>query len=295
MRAAPQAPTALVLAGGGSLGAVQVGMLLALVEAGLDTSFVIGSSVGALNAAYFAGDPDIAGVRRLADIWCGLRRADIFPFSLSTLIGGLGRSNGIVDPSNLRHLIEAHLAFDRIEQARLPLHIMSTDHQGFGVRLSQGPVVEAILASSAVPGIFPPVVIAGRPLIDGAIAANTPLRVAAGLGARRIVVLPTGYACALQKPPQGAIASMLHAVTLLVARQLMHEIETMPPDVSVYLAPTLCPLAVSPYDFTASRALIERAYRGTIAWVRKGGLNRPARACELAVHHHHGGQDQERA
>lgn len=286
MMAGPAAPTALVFAGGGSLGAIQVGMLLALLETGLKPGFVIGSSVGAFNAAYFAGAPDLPGVRRLAEIWCGLRRSDIFPFSLRKLLGVLRQSNSIVDPAHLRHLLQSHLAFTHIEQAQLPLHVMATDQQGMDVRLSAGPVVDAVLASSALPGIFPPVVIEGRPLIDGAISANTPLRVAAQLGATRIVVLPTGYACALAEPLRGVVASMLHAVTLLIAWQLMHEIETMPEGVTVHVAPALCPLAVSPYDFTASRKLIQRAHQGTLAWVASGGLTRQASARELAAHRH---------
>lgn len=287
-------PVALVLAGGGRLGAVQVGMLRALVETGIQPAFVIGSSVGALNAAYFSGAPDIAGVKALAEIWCNLRRSDIFSVSLSTLIGLLRRSNGVIDSLPLRDLINAHLAFARIEDARIPLHVMATDQQGVGVRISRGPVVEAVLASSAVPGIFPPVVIDGRPLIDCAIASNTPLRAAADLGARRIVVLPTGYACALQTSPQGFVASVLHAVTLLVAWQLMHEIETMPSEVTVHMASALCPLAVSPYDFTASRQLIKHAYRSTLARISRGGLTRPTSARELAPHHHHEIQYQKR-
>lgn len=278
--------TAFVLAGGGSLGAVQVGMLMALTEEGVRPDFVVGSSVGALNAAYYTGAPDAGGVARLAEIWCGLRRSDIFPFSLFRLLGLLRRSDSLVDPAGLRDLLESHLPFARIEEARLPLHVMATDQQGVGVRLSEGPAVEAILASSAVPGIFPPVTIGGRQLFDGAIAANTPLRTAVTLGASRIVVLPTGYACALTGPPPGIVARMLHAVTLLIAWQLMHEIETMPEGASVHLAPALCPLSVSPYDFSASRDLIARAQDSTRDWIAAGGLSRPARSRELAPHHH---------
>lgn len=282
----PNTTTALVLAGGGSLGSIQVGMLRALIEAGLKPDFIVGSSVGALNAAYFAGAPDLEGVARLTEIWTGLRRADIFPLSLSRLFGILRGADSIVDPGHLRHLLETHLAFSRLEGARLPLHVMATDQQGVCVRLSSGPAVDAILASAAVPGIFPPVVIEGRPLMDGAIAANTPLQLAAELGAKRVVVLPTGYACALKEPPSGIVARMLHAVTLLIAWQLMHEIETMPAGVDVHLAPTLCPLAVSPYDFSATRQLIERAHRNTKEWIERGGLKRQARPHELAPHHH---------
>lgn len=79
----------------------------------------------------------------------------------------------------------------------------------------------------------------------------------------------------------------LHAITLLIAWPLLHELEAMPPGIRVHRAPALCPLAVSPYDFSASRQLIERAIDSTRAWVDGGGLTRPAQARELAAHHHH--------
>lgn len=278
--------TAFVFAGGGSLGAIQVGMLQALLRAGLQPDFVVGSSVGAINAAYFAGAPDMAGLSRLAEIWTRLRRADIFPLTLSAAFGLFRHPDNIVDPGGLRRLIEDHLAFEKLEDARIPLHVMATDMQGVGVRLSTGLAADAILASAAVPGIFPPVEIGGRPLMDGAIAANTPLRLAVELGAKRIVVLPTGYACALKAPPKGAIARALHAVTLLVAWQLMHEIDVIPQGIEVHMAPALCPLDVSPFDFSASRQLIDRAMLSTQKWIDNGGLTRKARSRELAAHHH---------
>jgi NTE family protein len=278
--------TAFVFAGGGSLGAIQVGMLHVLLEAGLRPDFVVGSSVGALNAAYFAGAPDVEGVSRLADIWLSLRRADIFPLTLSSALGLLRHPESIVDPSRLRHMIEANLSFAQLEDARIPLHVMATDQQGVGVRLSTGPAADAILASAAVPGIFPPVAIGGRQLMDGAIAANTPLRLAVELGATQIIVLPTGYACALEEPPKGVIAKALHALTLLIAWQLMHEIDVIPQGIQVHMAPALCPLEISPFDFSASRQLIQRAMQSTKKWIDAGGLMRQARSRELSAHHH---------
>ena len=278
--------TAFVFAGGGSLGAVQVGMLHELMLAQVRPDFVVGSSVGAINAAYFAASPDLECVERLENLWMGLTRRDVFPFTLGSALRMLRGGENLIDPSRLRRLLEAHLAISRLEQARIGLHVMATDQQGLGVRLSSGSAIEAVLASAAIPGIFPPVRIDGEDLMDGAIAANTPLRLAVELGANRIVVLPTGYACALAAPPQGVVAKVLHAITLLIAWQLMHELEDMPPGVSVHLAPTLCPLDVSPYDFSASRQLIERAKRSTREWIASGGLDRPARAREFAVHHH---------
>ncbi len=281
-----RAAMGFVFAGGGSLGAVQVGMLRALLEAGVYPDFVVGASVGAVNAAYFAGAPDLDGVARLERIWSGLKRSDIFPMSVSRILGLLRHPDYIVEPSGLRRTIETHLEFSDFQSARLPLHIMATDQQGLGVRLSSGPVIDAILASSAIPGVFPTVPIGGRHLMDGAIAANTPLRLAMELGATRIVVLPTGYACALDRPPKGVIGRTLHAITLLIAWQLMRELEALPDAVRVHMAPALCPLDVSPYDFSAAPRLIERAALATRQWIAEGGLERRALAQELSPHHH---------
>ncbi len=96
---------------------------------------------------------------------------------------------------------------------------------GKAVVLSRGPVTQAILASTAIPAAFAPVEIDGRLLCDGAVASNTPVTAAISLGARRLIVLPTGFACAPERPPSGAIASALHAITLLTASQLVAELE----------------------------------------------------------------------
>ena len=278
--------TAFVFAGGGSLGAIQVGMLRALLDSGVQPDFVVGSSVGAINASYFAGAPTAAGVAALERIWLGLRRADIFPVTLASALGLVRHPGHVVDPSGLRRVVETNLPYSRVEEAKIPLHIMATNLQGQSVRLSGGPAVEAILASAAIPGVFPPVQIDGDALMDGAIAANTPLRLAAELGASRIIILPTGYACALTEPPKGAIAKALHAITLLIAWQLMHELERVSEDIDVHLMPALCPLAVSPFDFTASGELIERAADASKIWIAEGGLTRRSRPGELAPHRH---------
>src|ERR1700680_2991277 len=96
---APAGPkTAFVFAGGGSLGAIQVGMLRVLMSVGVRPDFVIGTSVGALNAGYFAGAPTVKGVERLEELWSGLRRRDIFPFTIGSAFGLLRHSGYIADP-----------------------------------------------------------------------------------------------------------------------------------------------------------------------------------------------------
>jgi NTE family protein len=113
-----------------------------------------------------------------------------------------------------------------------------------------------------------------RYLMDGAVASNTPIRAAMELGAIRLVVLPTGYACALERPPQGAVALMLHAITLLTARQLVTDLERYCAEVEIVTVPPLCPLSVSPYDFSRGGELIERAAEQTARWLSRGGMGK---------------------
>jgi NTE family protein len=265
--------TAFAFAGGGSLGAVQVGMLDALLSAGLEPDFMVGASVGALNASYFAGAPDAEGVARLAKLWSGARRGDIFPFTFASVFGLIRHQGHIIDPSGLRRLIRTNLPYTRLEDAAIPLHITAADVRGMAVRLSKGPAIDAILASSAIPGIFPPVRIDGQTLMDGAIAIDTPIRVAADLGASRIIVLRTGYA-SLKEFPTGAISRALHAITLLIEWRLIHDLERLPHEIHVCVLPALRPLEVEPYDFSESRQLIQRAADSTRKWLDSGGLSR---------------------
>lgn len=265
--------TAFVLAGGGSFGAVQVGMLRELLAHGLVPDLVVGSSVRAINGAYLAGSPDLAGVERLEAIWRGLQRRQVFPITWRTLAGSIARQAPLVDPGGLRWLLEEHLPFRDLERTPVPLHVVATDLlDGNLIRLSSGAAVDAVLASCSIPGALPPVRIDGNLLVDGAIASNTPVQVALDLGAARIVVLPSGFACALEAPPRSAIATALHAITLLIAHQLVADLERSRAKVQIVTIPPLCPLAVSPYDFSRADELIERAATQTRSWLDHGGL-----------------------
>ena len=279
--------TAFVLAGGGSLGAVQVGMLKALARKGIVPDFVVGASAGAINGAYYAADPDEAGVARLERIWRGLRRADIFPLSLfGSLSWLLGRRDYLATPAPLQSLIESELPYRQLEQARLPCHVVATDVlDGTEVVLSSGDAVPALLASTAIPVIFPTVVIAERHLMDGGIAGNTPISTALHLGATRVVVLPTGMPCALQKPPRGAFAIAVHALNLLAMRQLRNDVERYSERCDLVVIPSLCPLAVHAYDFSPPGELIDRAEAATRLWLR-GGLDNRDSLTTLLPHRH---------
>lgn len=281
----PTGKTAFVFAGGGSFGAIQVGMLRGLMAHGLRPDFVVGASVGAINCAYFAGDPTAAGIARLEDIWAGLSRREVFPVSLSRIAGFFSHTSSLVDAAGLRQLIERHLPYRNLESAVLPVHIAATNlMSGASVRLSSGPAIDAVLASCAIPAVFPPILVGENYLIDGAIASNTPVVTAVDLGATRLVVLPTGYACALEAPPTSVIANALHALNMLIAHQLVRDLEKLAGRVAVMTVPPLCPLAVSPYDFSRARELIERAATQTGQWLESGGMTRTSIPGALRSH-----------
>ncbi len=279
--------TAFVLAGGGSFGAVQVGMLRALEAHGVKPDLVVGSSVGAINGAYYAAAPTAEGIERLRQIWLGLRRAEIFPVGFEALLGLIWSRGFLVSSHGLRSLLERHLPYRGLEAAHVPVHVIATDLlSGEAVALSKGSAVDAILASCAIPAAFAPVRLDDRFLVDGAVANNTPIRIAAQLGATRIIVLPTGFGCALENPPRGTIATALHAITLIIARQLVSDLESMESVVEIITIPPLCPLKCSAYDFSRTGELIERAAENTEKWLMARGLEPGIIPGALRAHRH---------
>jgi len=279
--------TAYVLAGGGSLGAAQVGMLEALVAAGDRPDLVIGVSAGAINAAFFATNPSPATVERMARLWRTFTTRRALGLSWRSLLGLIGLRDHVASAAGLRGLLEAELGYDRIESAPTPLHLVCTDLlTGQEVVLSQGAIVEAVLASAAIPGVFPSVTIGGRALVDGAVATNTPIATAIRLGATRVVVLPAGFACALHRVSGGAIGRAMHAITLLGARQLQQDFAHYGSTTPIHIVPPLCPVTHSSYSYAHAASLIERARSSTRAWLEGGGLSSRAFPGPLEMHSH---------
>lgn len=280
--------TAFVFAGGGSLGAIQVGMLKALAVHGIRADCTVGSSVGAINAAYYAADPSVQGLERLEEIWRGLRRGSVFRLATLHMLKAIitGRDH-LVEASALRRLVERNLPGALLQNGRIACHVVATDLlQGGEVVISSGPVVDALLASAAIPGIFPPVEMDGRYLVDGGVANHTPVSVAAGLGVSRLIVLPTGYSCAHHTPPRGMVAIALHALNQIIVRQLVTDLQRLGTEIEIRVIPPLCPLDVSSYDFSRAGELIDRSTTATERWLAKGGLERGEIPHELPLHRH---------
>jgi NTE family protein len=263
--------TAFVLSGGGSLGSIQVGMLLALAEAEITPDIIVGTSVGAMNGGWVASRPDAAGIGALADLWRSLTRSQVFPTSLTAgLLGFLGQRRNLVPGTGVRRLLKHHLGFQRLEDAPIPLHVVATDVlSGQDVLLSTGDAVDAIAASAAIPAVLPPVRINGRDLMDGGVVNNTPLSHAIALGATTVWVLPTGYSCAMHASPRGALAMVVHAFTLAIGQRLALDVARFEGTVDLRVIPPLCPVRVSPVDFSQSASLIERSRDSTRHWLSK--------------------------
>ncbi|ORV91625.1 alpha/beta hydrolase [Mycobacterium interjectum] len=262
-------PTAFVLSGGASLGAIHVGMLLALADEGEHPDLIVGTSVGAVNGGWIASRPDLPGIRGLGDLWTSLSRRAIFPaHPISGAMGMLGRRSHLVPNIELRRLLADKLEFARLEDAPVPLHVVATDViSGTDVLLSSGNAVDAITASAAIPGVFPPVQINGRDLMDGGVVNNTPVSHAVALGADRVWVLPTGYSCDLPAAPKTAVNMALHAMTLAVNHRLAVDVERFERAVDLRVIRPLCPIATSGADFSHAATLIERSHAATREWL----------------------------
>jgi NTE family protein len=255
---------AFVLSGGGSLGAIQVGMLQALFEEGIRPDLLVGTSAGAVNAAWMAQCPDCDGVKELADIWSGLRRNHIFPLNpWAGARGLLGRTNHFISNAGLRALLERHIHYERLEDAAIPIHVVATDlKNGHAVVLSSGPTVPALLASCAIPGVFPPVTVGRRELVDGGVADLTPIAAAIEQGATQVYVLPIADPW-LRQERANAIGMALQALARVVEQRLHVAVAAYQHSADIRLLPTVDAPGVSPADFSHTPDLINRAYHAT--------------------------------
>ena len=282
--------TAFIFAGGGSLGAIQVGMLKALTENAIRPDLLVGASVGAINAAHFAADPSLQGISQLEEIWRSLERDEVFHFSwVSGIKALIGKRTHLFDEKIFEKFLAERLPYQDFAEAVIPIHIIGSDFvSGEEVILSAGKMLSALQASAAIPGIFPPVEIGGHYLIDGGVANHTPVSTAIRLGATRLIVLPTGFTCAPTMPPTGALTIALHSLNLIIARQLLQDLEAHKDQAEILVVPPLCPQKAHPLDFHAAGLLIDEGYALTRQWLEQDGLNKCSSFECLMLHGHQG-------
>lgn len=262
--------TAFVLGGGGNLGAIQVGQLRALIERGIVPDVIVGCSVGALNGAAVAGHPTLQEVERLAHLWTGLTRNHIFPSSRLSRGPWLFLRNGLSAFPNvgLRRVIERWLRYGTFEETSVPLWVVATSvGTGFEHWFNSGDVTQALLASTALPGIFPPVDIAGERYVDGGVVNNVPVSKAIELGANRIYVLDVGTIERNQPDPRRPYEMLLKAVGIAHTYRFRVDIGHVPQGIQMFRLPGVDPGKLRYDDFSRSSELIDRAHRAAGAYL----------------------------
>jgi NTE family protein len=232
--------TAFVLGGGGMLGAAEVGMLRALLEHGVTPDVVVGSSVGALNGVAVAADPTLAAVERLGESWSQLGARDIFSSSVVGQITNLVRHGTYLhDNGALRSLIDHAAPGARIEDLPVVFQCVAASIEKAGAHwFSTGPVVEAVLASCAVPGLLPPVLVGEEHFMDGGLVRSVPVERAVELGARRVFVLHVGRIERPLQVPRRPWEVALVAFEISRRHQLSDDLSRVPAGVEVHVLPT---------------------------------------------------------
>ncbi len=258
-------PIGFVLGGGGSLGAVQVGMLQALAELPLHPDVVVGTSVGSLNGAVVALDPKGAA-NRLSHAWARITRKQVFPGGLLSQVRTLERSRThLFANTGLASLVADFVGpTAQFDDLNLPFAAVTTDvATASPYVISAGALLPALLASAAIPGIFPWVDHDGRRLCDGGVVANVPLHQALVLGARSLVVLDCEFPGHLLPPPETLAETLLFTAMVTMRSQAVLEAPLVATEVPVVYLPGPTAQRISPFDFDATAPLIEGAYEAS--------------------------------
>jgi NTE family protein len=231
---------AFVLGGGGVLGAHEVGMLRALGECSIQPDIILGTSVGAINGAFFAAAPGAEGVARLRDVWSDTNLSDFSAGALVRRITTLARSG-----THLQSLDEARarlvsaLPVQRVEELVIPFQCVAASIERAAEHwFDHGELADVVLASCAVPGILPPVPIDGEHFIDGGIVNSIPVARAVALGARTIYVLQVGRLEKPLQPPRWPWEVALVAFVVARRHRFAHDLESLPDGVTLHVLPT---------------------------------------------------------
>ena len=231
---------AFVLGGGGALGACEVGMLRALAEAGIAPAVVLGTSVGAVNGALFAADPTLAGAERLAGLW-GDGESNAFAASPLRQLTTLARSRThLQDIEPLRERLASTLdPLERIEELAVSFQCVAASIERAAEHwFEDGPIADAVLASSAVPGILPPVRIGEEHFIDGGIVNSIPVGRAVALGMTTVYVLQVGRLEQPLRAPRWPWEVGMVAFEVARRHRFQYDIANLPDGITVHVLPT---------------------------------------------------------
>lgn len=279
--------TAWVLPGGSTFGAAQAGLTTALFEADIKPDLLVGTSAGSLNAAWLASDPTLRGAEKLRELWLATRRTDVFPVRPGRFLAGkLGLSNHLLGNHGLARWVHQTMPYRRIEEAEIPLTVTATDiGSGDPVYFDHGPILPCLVASCALPGVFPPVQVQGRWLVDGGATALMPVSRAVEQGADRVFVIPCGGTEPFeftrsrrgigsiatlpvpQTPPRSISGVNGAALGAAMAATSRLDLQVNARRCELYVVPAPSIENLSPYSFEHSPALVDAAWRIAQDWL----------------------------
>lgn len=268
-----------VLGGGGARGAAQVGVLQALFEAGVDgPAAIVGTSVGALNGSAIAAFPSLAGTMMLREVWMSRQAAAVFQaHPLGVILSGLRRDLVSALPqTNVRRLIERAQTLTGVttfEQLRVPLAVVATDmNAGRPAVFRAGELAPALLASTAIPGVFPSVRINDREHMDGGVVENTPLITAVDDGSRDIVAVSLMAGGEFEAAPRSFPELIARTLQLSLHHQMLSDYERLRNRARIVV---LCPITAPTATWVMKRehidGVIESARSATAALLRQRG------------------------
>jgi NTE family protein len=230
--------TAFVLSGGGNQGVTQVGMLRALLERNIVPDVVIGTSVGAINGSVVATEPQLTQVQHLEEVWKGLTRDRVFPGGAWRRAWNVvRRDDHIISNEGLQAILAGTLVAETFGELKVPLRVVTADlESGAEVVFAAGPIRPALLASAALPGVFPPLRLGEAVLVDGAVVNLVPISHALAGPIDRIFVLDVSDPMG-ERPLRSPLDVVVRAMAISRDQRFDLELQWVPPEVELVVLP----------------------------------------------------------
>lgn len=256
-------------------------MLRALLEAGIEPDVIVGCSVGAINGAAFAAEPNIRGLHRLERIWARMAdgEPDVMPNRglLPLAVQMARKGSSLHSQDALRELLESELLDGDISDLAIPFSCVATDMSTAEEYWFQdGPLLPALLASSALPGIFPPVSIQDRLYYDGGVVREVPVPTAVEIGATKIYLLHPGHLDTSNLlAPRRPFDVLIHAYWAARANRLQDEIDQLDESIELIRLPAGSKPNLRFDDFSQGRELARIAYEASAHFLQTGEVHEP--------------------
>ena len=262
---------AVVLGGGATAGAFEVGVIDVLARRGIVPDLLVGTSIGAVNAAFWALNPTPDAGERLLELWLQSNRSVMFPDGTLPMVGRLLQRKGhLTTQQGLDRLLRRTLPQTAmIESARVPLAIVAADaDHGRRVVLRTGPLIPAVLASSAIPGLWPPMEVGGRRLVDGGVVANCDVQAAVEEGMTDVLVVDV-MGDGVHRPAMDVGEVLERSIAALARRQTELGVLAFGKDARIAVLRPI--LASRPRfgDFSLTRPLFEAGREATGAFLAR--------------------------